>query len=141
MILQLPSFLKKNIHGVIGKGLREKKQNSIPGLIIVSFGIGMIVSLLEAVCTGQVYVPMLVFILKNDQLRLKALFYLIIYNAMFVMPLFLIFLLAFFGISSQKLNDFLRKNVGILKIFLAFIFLFLGLFILFIDKLIKILTP
>ena len=141
MILQLPSFLKKNIHGVIGKGLRDKKERSAIGLIVTAFLIGVAVSLLEAVCTGQVYVPTLVFILRNDQLRLKALFYLIVYNAMFVMPLVVIFLLALCGVSSQKLNDFLRKNVGILKIFLAFAFLFLGAFILFMDKIIQILTP
>ena len=141
MTLQLPVFLKKNIHGVIGKSLRDKKEHSAVGLIISAFVIGVLVSLLEAVCTGQVYVPTLVFILKSAQLRLKALFYLIIYNVMFVMPLVVIFLFAFFGISSQKLNEFLRKNVGILKIFLGFVFLFLGLFILFMDKILQFFVP
>jgi len=131
LILQLPKFLKKKITGTIGDALRGKK--GYVRLFIVSLGVGFLVSLLEAVCTGQVYLPTIFFILKLPHLRLKALFYLIIYNLMFIFPLVLIFILFLLGVTSQRFNNFLRKHLGVFKIALALIFLTLGIFILFVS--------
>jgi cytochrome c biogenesis protein CcdA len=130
LILQLPAFLKKRINIVIGSRLREKRGRSIFSLIISSFIIGFLVSILEAVCTGQVYIPTIAFILKNTNLRFKALTYLVIYNLMFIFPLIVVFSLSLLGFTSQKFNAFLRKNLGRVKIVMAFLFLILGIFIL-----------
>jgi hypothetical protein len=129
-ILQLPKFLKKRINITIGSRMREKKGFNAWGLVATSSMVGFLVSLLEAACTGQVYVPTIVFILKNTNLRLKAATYLVIYNLMFILPLVVIFLLSLFGVSSAKFNNFLKRNVGKIKIFMAFIFFILGAFIL-----------
>ena len=131
LILQLPKFLKKKISGTIGDALRGKK--GYVKLFIVSLGVGFLVSLLEAVCTGQVYLPTIFFILKLPHLRLKALFYLIIYNLMFILPLVLVFILFLLGVTSQDFNNFLKKNLGAFKIALALVFLTLGIFILFVS--------
>ena len=133
LILQLPTLFKRNIHEIIGAGLREKKDRRAISLIGISFVIGVSVSLLEAVCTGQVYLPTIVFILKHSALRFRALGYLLLYNFMFVLPLVIIFLFFLFGVSSKKLNELLKRYTGILKIFLAFIFIFLGIFILWME--------
>ncbi len=127
-ILQLPKFLKKRINIVIGSRMREKK-GGISGLCISSFIVGFLVSLLEAVCTGQVYLPTIVFILKNTDLKLKAATYLFLYNFMFILPLIVIFLLSLVGVSSSRFNDFLKKNLGRIKILMALVFFCLGLFI------------
>ena len=129
-ILQLPKFLKKQINKVIGSGLRDKKQTSVVALGLTSFGIGFLVSLLEAVCTGQVYLPTIVFILKNTDLKLKALTYLLVYNLMFILPLVVVFMLSLLGVGSAKFNKFLKENLGRIKIMLAIVFLSLGILIL-----------
>ena len=128
-ILQLPKFLKKRINIVIGSRMREKK-GGVWGLCISSFVVGFLVSLLEAVCTGQVYLPTIVFILKNTDLKLKAATHLFLYNFMFVLPLIVVFLLSLAGVSSVKFNNFLKKNLGRIKILMAIVFFCLGLFIL-----------
>ncbi len=128
-ILQLPKFLKKRINLVIGSKMREK-QKGIFGLVVASFVVGFLVSLLEAVCTGQVYLPTIVFILKNTDLKLKALSYLLLYNFMFILPLVVIFLLSLLGVSSAGLSNFLKKNLGRIKILLAVVFIGLGILIL-----------
>lgn len=128
-ILQLPKFLRKRINVVIGSRLREKK-GGMWGLCVSSFIVGFLVSLLEAVCTGQVYLPTIVFILKNTDLKLKAAAYLVLYNFMFVLPLIVIFLLSLAGVSSTKFNNFLKKNLGRIKILMAIVFFCLGLFML-----------
>ncbi len=127
-ILQLPKFLKKKINIVIGSALRQKRSSYL-SLFLISLGVGFVVSLLEAVCTGQVYLPTIFFILKVPSLRFKALFYLIIYNFMFVLPLILVFLLSLVGVSSQTFNDFLKRNLGKAKLALAMLFLCLGILI------------
>lgn len=128
-VLQLPKFLKKRINLVIGSRLRKKKKG-MWGLLISSFVIGFLVSLLESVCTGQVYLPTIVFILKNTDLKLKATGYLLLYNFMFILPLIFIFLLSILGVSSAKFNDFLKKNVGRIKFLMVLLFFGLGLLIL-----------
>jgi cytochrome c biogenesis protein CcdA len=127
MILQLPKFLKKKINIVIGKGLREKKERTVVDLAFTSFVVGVGVSLLEAACTGQVYVPTIVFILQYAPYRLRALGYLVLYNLMFVLPLVIIFILALAGVSSQKFTDFLKRHLAALKILLAIVFFSLGI--------------
>lgn len=128
-ILQLPKFLKKRINIVIGSRMREKK-GGVWGLCISSFVVGFLVSLLEAVCTGQVYLPTIVFILKNTDLKVKAVTYLLLYNFMFIFPLIVVFLLSLAGVSSAKFNSFLKKNLGRIKILMAIVFFCLGIFIL-----------
>lgn len=137
LVLQLPKFLKKRIHLVIGSRLRDssskgdqRKQRRGFDLIASSFVVGVLVSLLEAACTGQVYVPVIVSILKYPHLRAKALLYLFIYNLMFIFPLLVIFILALFGVGSEKLNLFLKRHLGKIKILMAILFLILGVFVL-----------
>lgn len=125
-LLQLPKFLKKKINLAIGSRLRERKKNNLWSLAVTSFSVGFIVSLLEAACTGQLYLPTIVFILKSDQLRLRAWFYLVLYNLMFILPLVVVFLLSFIGVSSEKFNNFLKKNTGLIKLIMALVFFALG---------------
>jgi len=129
IILQLPKVFKKRINIAIGGRLRNKKRSAL-NLILASFSIGFLVSLLEAVCTGQVYIPTIVFILKNTDLKLKAASYLVLYNLMFIMPLIIVFLLSFFGFGSDRFNRFLKNNLGKIKISLAVVFFVLGILIL-----------
>ncbi|MEM7816437.1 MAG: hypothetical protein QXZ20_00825 [Candidatus Aenigmatarchaeota archaeon] len=132
LILQLPKFLKKRITLTIGSHLREKKE-SIFGIVFGVFLVGFLVSLLEAACTGQIYLPTIVYILKNTQLRLKAFIYLLIYNFMFILPLLLVFLISLLGVSSKKFNIFLKKHLGKVKILLFLLFLTLGTLLIWED--------
>lgn len=133
LVLQLPKFLKKRINIVIGSRLRDKKEESIINLVISSFVVGFLVSLLEAACTGQVYLPTIVFILKNTSLRLKALSYLVLYNLMFILPLVVIFILTILGIGSQNFNRFLKKHLAKLKLAMFFLFILLGCVLLWLS--------
>ena len=134
--LQLPDFLKRKINLVIGRGLRTKSYRRTIELCAISFFVGFVVSLLEAFCTGQIYGPIIGIIVKTSELRLKAFLYLVIYNIMFILPLMVIFIVSLIGVSSQELNQFLKRNVGRIKLSMVFLFIFLGMFILLGDKLV-----
>ena len=133
MLLQLPMFLKKRINLVIGAGLRKKSHGRIIELCFISFLIGFAVSILEAACTGQVYLPTIVFILGVPQLRVRAFAYLLLYNFMFVLPLIVIFVLSLIGVSSKELSRFLKKNIGGIKVIMVLLFFVLGIFMLLMN--------
>ncbi len=136
LILQLPKPIKERIHKVIGffyrKSPEEKQGKSLPGvgkLVLSALITGFLVSLLEAVCTGQVYLPTISFVLKSSTLKLQALGYLLLYNIMFVIPLIAIFILALMGTSSAQFAKFLKRHLGLIKILMAVLFFSLGLFL------------
>ena len=126
-LLQLPQNLKIRTHKIMHFFLRDK-HDSVWRLTLAALAVGFGVSLVEAVCTGQVYLPTVVLIMQDPAFRIKALSYLLIYNVMFVMPLVAIFALALAGCESKTFNDFFKKHLGITKLLLCVIFL--GLFIL-----------
>jgi glutaredoxin len=136
MVLQLPKPVKERIHRVIGFFYRrvpgEKQQAAAPlmgRLVVSAFVSGFLVSLLEAVCTGQVYLPTIAFVLKSSPLKIQALGYLLLYNIMFIVPLIAVFALALAGITSAQFARFLKKNLGLIKIFMAALFFTLGAFL------------
>lgn len=137
LILQLPKPIKERIHKVVGffyrKSFQEKQEKSKPALSRLVFSAlvtGFLVSLLEAVCTGQVYLPTISFVLKSTTLKLEALGYLLLYNIMFIAPLIVIFILALLGVSSLQFGSFLKKRLGLIKILMAILFFGLGIYLL-----------
>jgi len=117
--LQLPSFLKNLIHSAIRKNIR------LSNYILMAAVTGFIVSLLELACTGQIYLPTIMFISTIPDLKVNALFYLLFYNLMFVVPLVLVFSFTYWGTTSAQWAALTQKNFG--KIKMAVTLLFFGL--------------
>lgn len=127
MLLQLSLSNKTRIHKIMGFFLRDKGKSTWR-LTISALAVGFGVSLVEAVCTGQVYVPTCVLIMKDPAFRVQAIFYLVLYNLMFILPLVAVFVLALLGCESKRFNDFLKRHLGLMKVLLCAVFL--GLFLL-----------
>lgn len=115
--LQLPDSIKNRIHRVMRE---ELKTRNIAGAALV---IGIVVTVLEAVCTGQVYVPTLVYVVKSGEGAGRGLLYLLVYNFMFVLPLLVVFALTYAGLEFRKLMAWSVRNVVISKIALGVFFL------------------
>ena len=129
--LQLPQFLKRNIHRTGGDNPLDKKERSVLSLVAISFFIGILVALLEGTCAGELYLPAAAFISQNVKMRIQAFGYLLVYNIMFILPLVFVFGLSLWGVTSQAFNDFLKKQIGSIKLFMALAFLVMGVIILF----------
>ncbi|MCK9572533.1 MAG: hypothetical protein M0Q96_04575, partial [Candidatus Omnitrophica bacterium] len=125
LILQLPLPVKQRIHQVISffhrKSPEEKAGKKAPlfKLALSTCLSGFLVSLLEAVCTGQVYLPTIAFVLKSGALKLQAFAYLLLYNLMFIFPLLVIFILALAGATSGDFARFLNKHLAKIKLLMA----------------------
>jgi cytochrome c biogenesis protein CcdA len=81
------------------------------------------VTVLESVCTGQVYVPALVLMIKSGQSVWRSAAYLGMYNLIFVMPLIILLTLACFGLRTPALVEWSRRNVATGKVLLGLFFL------------------
>ena len=103
------------------------KESKLRGFVISAFLSALVVSFLEFSCTGQVYIPTIFFVSGISSLRLKALWFLILYNFAFIVPLIVLFLLFVIGLSSERLYSFMRRRSFILKIATAVIFLALAI--------------
>ena len=125
MTLQLPNVLKKRIHTTI------REESRVRSIALGAFVTGGIVSVLELACTGQVYLPTIIFVTGVPSLRINALAYLFLYNVMFILPLVVIFVASYCGITSEQLTRVMRKNLGLVKILLGFLFLGLGAFLIY----------
>ncbi len=138
MILQLPKAIKNRIHGIIGFYYRQPKegpgssansQKKVFSLLIYAFITGFLVSLLEAVCTGQVYLPTITFVLKTTDIKLLSFAYLLLYNFMFILPLVIIFIFSLFGATSDRFSVVFKKHFLSLKMLMALLFFALALFL------------
>jgi len=119
VVLQLPDRIKLRIHEIMRTRLSAR------GLLAGSLSIGFLVTLLESVCTGQVYGPTLVFMTRHPDLRMKAWALLVLYNLMFVVPLAVVMLASFYGARNRQLLNWSRRNVVLSKILLGCLFLVL----------------
>lgn len=124
-ILQLPPRIKKLIHSTIRENVKTRN------FVIMAAVTGFLVSILELACTGQIYLPTLIFISNVPELRTNALIYLLLYNFMFVVPLIIVFLFTYWGTSSQQWGEITKKNFGKVKLIMTF--LFFGLAILLVT--------
>ena len=122
--LQLPKSLKQRIHKVI----REQTRTS--GLIIGALVIGFAISALELVCTGQVYLPTITFVMGVEGMRTHALTYLILYNLMFIVPLLAVFGCVYWGTTSMQLGGVLQQHLMPVKLGTGLLLFGLGIWLL-----------
>lgn len=125
--LQLPPKVKRLTHLMMRRGLKFKY------LFFGAFFIGIAVTLLESVCTGQVYVPTLVLLSNETKMFSKWFNMLLLYNLMFILPLIGIFALMFSGISVFKAVKLTKVNLVIGKIALGLFLLMLAVIMFFVK--------
>lgn len=121
--LQLPKAVKMRIHKVITGNL------SGTSLLLGALITGFLVTLLEAICTGQMYLPYIVAMTRRDALRTTGLAYLAFYNLLFVLPLLVVMILAYYGMKWNALAKKTQNNMVTLKMVLGVVMLSLALYL------------
>lgn len=120
VILQLPQKFKNYI--------RKIMQNSQQRTFVLSgvFVVSVLVTIVESACSGQVYVPTLLYLANNSAGLNQWWGYLLLYNLMFLLPLLLIFAIALYSIRMQLLTKMSKINVVVSKTFMGLFFLALA---------------
>jgi cytochrome c biogenesis protein CcdA len=114
--LRLPGFLRKRTQDVVRKKMDTEKY------VLGAFVTGFLISLLEFACTGQVYLPTIIFVTKIPELRTLGLLYLLLYNVCFIIPLLVVFLFAYRGMTAERLFFLLRSHGKTVKLLTAIMF-------------------
>lgn len=114
--LQLPNKLRKINHKII------KTMSSVMDsktMILTSFILGLIISVGEFMCTGQIY---MVSIFSVTDMKLNIFLYFLIYDLIFVLPLIIIGFVIYKGKGIISISDFLGKNLKIIKLLNIIVF-------------------
>lgn len=96
-------------------------------ILIGSLILGFIVSLFMLVCTGQVYFPIIGYMVRTSNKMVKGISLLLLYDLAFILPLTTVFILTYFGVSSEKAGLFFKKHVPEVKLIFFFLFLIFGI--------------
>ena len=129
-MLQLPQSIKNRIHSIVGGDFRQDKKAARKTLLKIAwiaFTAGFMVAILESICTGQVYIPTIAYVLKMPDKHMSALSYLLVYNLAFVVPLVVVFILGLYGATSNTFSRFMQKHLGFVKLSTAALFFTLAL--------------
>jgi cytochrome c biogenesis protein CcdA len=110
MGLKLPTSLRQRVNAVVRSGQQART------FVVGAFVTGALVSLIELACTGQIYLPTIIFVTSIPELRVQAIGYLVLYNLLFILPLVVVFVLAYFGTTSFELGRFLERNTARVKL-------------------------
>ena len=121
--LQLPDKVKRLIRVV------AETSWSGPAVVITGFGCGFLVTLLDSLCTGQIYVPVLALISREVE-AWRSFMLLAVYNLAFIAPLIVIFILAAKGADSERMSRWSKRNVFPSKIAMGIVFVILGVLVL-----------
>ncbi len=121
MTLKLPMALRRRIHRVIREGAQMR------AFVAIALVTGFVVSLLELACTGQVYLPTILFVLSVPQLAARAFSYLLLYCLMFILPLIVVFVVSYLGTTSEQLGRLVNRHTATVKFLTGLLFVGLAL--------------
>ena len=102
-----------------------------PAVVVAGLGCGLLVTLLDALCTGQVYVPVLALIAREPG-AWRSFAFLIAYNLAFIAPLVAVFVIFSGTTDAFQMAKWSSKNVIPAKIALGVVFAFLAVLMLII---------
>jgi hypothetical protein len=114
MSLQLPDSFKRRVHKVVRTGTRSA--SLVGGTILLGIG----VTVFEFSCTGQVYVPVIMHLARTGSGAAVGL--LLLYNLAFIVPLLIVFGLAYAGVSMKRVGNMFAGKLVLVKLGLAIVF-------------------
>jgi len=119
--MQLPTGLRKFNHDMM-KGLTDGKNEK--SLLAVCFLLGVLISAGEFLCTGQIYLATILYVLQNSPgLNMISLTYFVVYCLAFILPLVVITIAVHKSKSYFNLSELVRGNMHIIKLVNAMLFL------------------
>lgn len=108
----------------------EKMEKRHPLLLVVTtIALGIFVVMVELPCTGAPYLAILGMLSKG--LFSAAIPLLLLYNFIFIIPLFIIIGMAYFGTSLEVLENWRKKHRGLMRLGIGVFLLGLGFYMIY----------
>ncbi|MBU0927421.1 MAG: hypothetical protein KKA67_06705, partial [Spirochaetes bacterium] len=113
--LRLPERMRSGINAAIRSGVGGA------AFLAGVFGTGVVVSVLELACTGQVYFPAISVMVQSDASPL-GIASLALYNLAFITPLLALLALALAGVRQEAVRAFFERRLVLSKAAVALVF-------------------
>jgi|LGVE01.1.fsa_nt_gb cytochrome c biogenesis protein CcdA len=131
---QLPKFIqrfnKKIVKTFTNSINSEENNRGLISILLLTFILGILLSVTELLCTGGIYLPILYGI--HTIQSSYAYILLLIYNLMFVVPLIIIAVVAVRLKSVMSVSNYIREHMSLIKLLNSM--LFLGIAVFFFTK-------
>lgn len=121
-VLQLPGFLKRAGHAAI------RRFSVLPLYVLGAALTGILVSFIELACTGQIYLPTLAY-MNRAAFSSYSLALLFAYNLAFILPLSAVFALYLLGTGHDRMREWYRRRLVLVRVLSALFFLSLGILV------------
>ncbi|OGC50810.1 hypothetical protein A2716_02125 [candidate division WWE3 bacterium RIFCSPHIGHO2_01_FULL_40_23] len=108
--------------------IEERVQTSHLNLLSAAF-FGFIVTLIELPCTGAPYLAILTLMSQQGFGYIKALPLLLLYNLVFVLPLIVIIMLAYFGVGLKSFQTWKQERRGLMRLGIGLTLWLVGIWI------------
>ncbi len=103
----------------------KESKKGIISILVLTFILGITLSITELICTGQIYVTIV------NEIKYKdvgySYFLLLSYNIMFVIPLIVIAVVSITGKGIVTTSNYIREHLHIIKILNALLFLIIAI--------------
>lgn len=126
---QLPKWIQrmnKKIVQTFTNAMDPENKKGLFSVVVLTILLGLVLSLTELVCTGQVYIGILYGLTLLDSVY--AYFLLLIYNLMFILPLMIIAFIAIRDNSTNSVSMWILDHMKNIKFANAMLFLIICLF-------------
>ena len=118
---QLSSNSKKRIHNFI------KKKATGKVLYLSAFLSAFVISFFEFFCTGQIYLPMITYMIRLNINSMGNYILLAIYNLAFILPLVVITIVIHYGKEVIDISQVLLNKLNLVKLMGAIFFIFVAI--------------
>jgi len=127
---QLPKWIQrmnKRIMKTFAASMNEEgTKGNLWAVVLLTFSLGVIMSLTEFLCTGQIYGGIILGISHFKEAY--AYFALISYNFMFVLPMIVIAVISVKSESINSVSNWIREHLHIIKLLNALLFLGIAIY-------------
>lgn len=128
--LQLPVALRRMNHKWIKFFMSVKNPRLLTAM---GFILGIIISIGEFLCTGQIYLLTLVYIMRiSPQFDAMTILSFLLYGLALIVPMLLLLFIIHKGKEVFEISEVVRKNFQYIKLLNAFVFLVFGIIIIFV---------
>jgi cytochrome c biogenesis protein CcdA len=125
MKMQLPAALRKMNHKWIKQAMSGENAKL---LLLMSVLLGIVITIGEFLCSGQMYISTIIFMLKsNSEFNATAFLYLFIYDFAFILPLLAITIIIDRTRGVFEVSEKIRERLPLIKLINAIVFILFGL--------------
>ncbi len=129
---QLPKWIQRYNKKIVTSftNVINGEDNNILGVLVLTFTLGILLSVTELICTGQIYFGILYGI--HTMQSAYAYLLLLFYNLMFVLPLIAIAVISIKLQSTFSVSNWVREHLSTIKLLNALLFAII--FIYFLNR-------